>query len=420
MMADGRVITNGGGLPAPLEAQVRTILDSWVREGVGPGPERMGRPDGGPGRFGPPGPGPSAGRGRGAFRLLRPWPVIVGGSVVGIVAVPPLPPYGFLFARYAPTLGLVAVGALIVGAVMATAIVFGPARRRLRAVEDAARRLGAGDLSARAPEQGGDEVAAVAAAFNAMATDLEARASSLAESDRVRRQLLADVSHELATPVTAMRGYLETLTMPELSLDEPTRERYLQVLGDETTRLERLIGDLLDLARLEGGVSIVMAAVSVRSLFDRVAARHERACQAAGVRLSLVTEPGAETLRGDADRLEQALQNLTANAVRYAPAGSTIELKARPTDVGPVLSVTDEGPGIEPEHLPRVFDRFYKGEPSRAARNPASGSGLGLSIAKAIVERHGGRLSVTSRPGRTVFEFNAAGDVADRGRDPEA
>ena len=120
-------------------------------------------------------------------------------------------------SRYAPTLALVAGGVLVVGALLAAVVIFGPARRRLRGVENAARRLGGGDLTARAPDRGGDEVAAVASAFNAMADDSRRRAEALAASDRARRQLLADVSHELTTPVTAMRGYLETLTMPELA-----------------------------------------------------------------------------------------------------------------------------------------------------------------------------------------------------------
>ncbi len=211
-------------------------------------------------------------------------------------------------------------------------VVFGPARRRLRALESAARRLGAGDLSARAPGGGGDEIGAVANAFNQMADDLAARADALAASDRARRQLLADVSHELTTPVTAMRGYLETLTMPELALDEPTRARYLTIIGDETARLERMIGDLLDLARLEGGGgALKRETVKVADLFARVQARHERASAQAGVAHPIATiAPGAETVVGDRDRLEQALQNLAANALRYAPAGSAIELSARP------------------------------------------------------------------------------------------
>jgi signal transduction histidine kinase len=304
----------------------------------------------------------------------------------------------------------VALGALVVGALLATVIIFGPARRRLKSVEDAARRLGGGDLTARAPAQGGDEVAAVASAFNNMADDLAARAEALDASDRTRRQLLADVSHELNTPITAMRGYLDTLMMTEMQLDEPTRARYLGIVADETSRLERLIGDLLDLARLEGGGgTLALETLAVQQLFDRVSARHERACMEADVTMTAIIEPGAETVRGDRDRLEQALQNLAANALRYTLDGSEIELRARPVDRGIALTVTDQGPGISPEHLPHVFDRFYKAEESRVSQHgpaPVShGSGLGLSIVKAIVERHGGQISVRSQPGQTVFEL---------------
>jgi signal transduction histidine kinase len=251
-----------------------------------------------------------------------------------------------------------------------------------------------------------------------MAGDLAARAEALSAADRTRRQLLADVSHELTTPVTAMRGYLETLSMPELRLDEATRSRYLSIISDETQRLERLIGDLLELARLEGGGgSLAIDTVAVQDLFDRVRARHEPACRAAGVSIETAIEPGAETVSGDRDRLEQALQNLAANAVRYAPQGSAVRLTARRSGSGlddapdapgrpptPIsLSIEDRGAGIPPEHLPHVFDRFYKADESRAG--VSGGSGLGLSIVKAIVERHGGSISVVSDPGRTVFEI---------------
>jgi signal transduction histidine kinase len=334
--------------------------------------------------------------------FARPSPIIAGGRLVGVVVVPPQPPFGFLLGRYAPLLALVAAGVLVVGAALTSVLIFGPARRRLREVETAARRFGAGDLSARAPERGGDEIAAVASAFNAMARDLSARADALATSDRVRRQLLADVSHELTTPVTAMRGYIETLAMPELTLDEATRARYLRIIGDETGRLDRLIGDLLDLARLEGGGgTFTISTVQVADLFGRV----ERACQEAGVTLQTSIDLGAETVSGDQDRLEQALQNLAANAIRFAPRGTVVKLSARrplpETEV--ILSVEDQGPGIPPEHLPHIFDRFYKADAARAG--VSGGSGLGLSIVKAIVERLGGRLTVASRPGQTVFEM---------------
>ena len=412
MMRGGRVIENGGGaFPEQLLRQARVMLerrppsdsdraDRFERGG------RFGRGDRG-------GLSPGAG-----LRPMRLAPIVVRDQVVGVVVVPQRAPFGFLFNRYAPTLALITGGVLIVGALVAAVVIFGPARRRLRAVEQAARQLGGGDLSARAPDRGGDEVAAVATAFNAMADDLAARAAALAASDRARRQLLADVSHELTTPVTAMRGYIETLRMPEFDLDEATRSRYLGIVGDETARLERIIRDLLDLARLEGGGGeLVIERVPVAQIFERVTARHERASHEAGVSITSVIEPGAEIITGDRDRLEQALQNLAANAMRYAPRGTVIELRSRVhgetgvsrrAQTGVTITVTDQGPGITPDHLPHVFDRFYKVESSRAqdaADKLAGGSGLGLSIVKAIVERHGGRISVSSRPGLTVFAF---------------
>jgi signal transduction histidine kinase len=301
-------------------------------------------------------------------------------------------------------LALVAIAVLVLGTIVTSAMIFGPARSRLRALEAAARALGSGDLSARAPDRGGDEIAAVASAFNAMADDLAARAEALRASDRVRRQLLADVSHELTTPITAMRGYLETLSMPELTLDAATRARYLAIVADESNRLERLIGDLLDLARLEGGGGTLrIEQVPVAELFDRVAARHERSTRDMGVTMETAIDADAGVVAADRDRLEQALQNLAANAIRYAPRGTKIRLSARRSGAGIALAVADEGPGIPPDHLPHLFDRFYKADASRTG--VSGGSGLGLSIVKAIVERHGGTVSVTSRPGETVFEL---------------
>ena len=289
-----------------------------------------------------------------------------------MVVVPPRAPFGFLLARYAPTLGLVALGALVVGALLATRDHLRTGAAAAAAVEDAARRLGAGDLTARAPAQGGDEVAAVATAFNAMADDLAARAEALAASDRARRQLLADVSHELTTPITAMRGYLETLTMPEMQLDEPTRARYLGIIGDETSRLERIIGDLLDLARLEGGGGTL----AVDDVAGRPALRTRRAratsgrCADAGRDASTRDHRARrDTVRGDRDRLEQALQNLAANALRYAPPAARSSCGAAASAAASAFTVTDQGPGIAPEHLPHVFDRFYKAEASRVSQH---------------------------------------------------
>jgi two-component system sensor histidine kinase BaeS len=264
-------------------------------------------------------------------------------------------------------------------------------------------RFGAGDMTARAPDRGGDEVAALARSFNQMGDELASRARALEAADKARRQLLADVSHELMTPLTAMRGYIETLSMKELPLDPATRDRYLGIIDDETHRLERIIGDLLDLARLEGGGGTFRhEEVLVQALFERVHARHERELTARHITLAANIVKGAELVHGDPDRLEQALQNLAANALRHTPDGGEIVMSADVTGDAVRLRVRDSGPGIPAEHLPLIFDRFYKADASRKA---AGGSGLGLSIVRAIVERHGGTIGAHNEGG-AVFDIH--------------
>jgi signal transduction histidine kinase len=138
----------------------------------------------------------------------------------------------------------------------------------------------------------------------------------------------------------------------------------------------------------------------VRALFDRVAARHERETTARRIELVRRVEPGAETVAGDRERLEQALQNLAGNALRHTPDGGRIALAAEPSHEGVRITVRDNGPGIPTDHLPRIFERFYKANASRSG----GGSGLGLSIVKAIVERHGGTIAARNEDG-AVFEI---------------
>src|SRR5262245_20341325 len=152
------------------------------------------------------------------------------------------------------------------------------------------------------------------------------------------------------TPLTAMRGYIETLGMSELQLDAPTRERYMRIVTEETHRLERIIGDLLDLARLEGGgTTFRRERVDLNVIFGRVAMRHERELRERGVHLFHQVDPGAAFVVGDTDRLEQALQNLAANALRHTPAGGEIRLSSSLSPDGPVLTVRDTGAGIPEE-----------------------------------------------------------------------
>jgi two-component system sensor histidine kinase BaeS len=378
-----------------------------------PGPFR--RRMGGDRRGPPARPPDGATRARTPFGNPRRGPVMApiehDDQIVAIVWVPPLTGLQRAAEAIGTPLALGAVLLLVVGTVIATLVIFRPAQARLSALEDAARRFGEGDLSARAPEMGGDEVAAVAAAFNRMASDLAARQAQLVEADRARRQLLADVSHELMTPLTAIRGYAETLGLPQFLPQSKEGQRAVKVIHEEGERIERLVKDLLDLARFEaGGISLALENVDVDEIFERVSERHAQAAQDKGV--TIVIDPHDDIrMVGDPHRLEQAVQNLASNALRHTPPGGTIRLGASRDNGEVKVTVADTGVGIPAQHLPHVFDRFYKADQSRSQPGRRSlgeggaGSGLGLSIVKAIIDRHGGSVSVRSHPGETVFEI---------------
>jgi len=329
-------------------------------------------------------------------------PIQVGGELVGMVILPPMAPGSPVMRDLTRMLSVPGTIVLIVGTTIAAALIFAPARRKLEALERATERLGSGDLSARAPEVGGDEIARVAAAFNRMAAELTARSEALRTSDRLRRQMLADVSHELKTPLTAMRGYLETLRMAGLELDAATRDRYFATIERETLRLDRIVQDLLDLARLENSAGALQVRLfSVRRLFEHVVQRHERDARARGLDVCASVADEADQIVADPERLEQVVENLTANALRHTPPGGAVQLSADVEEGSAVIRVIDSGEGIAPEHLPFLFERFYKVNAARASASARSG--LGLSIAKAIVDRHHGTIGVASEPGRTIF-----------------
>jgi len=422
VMVDGRATSNRPtGLPPGYVRAVQqrlrrgeslTAVDprggqrDGGRGGRDRGPDRW--REGGPdaGRGGPPEGGPGDGPG-GPPRGSASAPVVVGSASVGFVVIPINPPPVFVAIReLGPTLTLVGLILLAIGASSAALLIFSPAHRRLRTLEQAARALGEGQTDVRAVEGGGDEVGALAQTFNRMADDLGVRAAALAASDRARRQLLADVSHELMTPLAAVRGYTETLAMPELNLDASTRNRYLGIIGDETQKLESLIGDLLDLARLEGGGgTLTMEEVPIKELFGRIADRHGPAIRDRHITLDVNVQPPELTVHADGQRLEQALQNLAANALRHSPEGGRLSLAAEATAEGTRITVRDTGPGIPPEHLPHIFERFYKADAARSATR-MSGSGLGLSIVQAIVARHGGTVTASNAAdGGAVFEI---------------
>jgi len=399
VFSDGRLVAEKGAALPPPVAEWAVDRVRRVAEAPPPGSPR------GPGRRG-------ARRGRridGPGRMPVAFaPVVVDRRVVAAVVVVPIRPFGRVMEQFAPLIGLGALLLLVGGTALAALIVFRPAHARLRALQEAADQLGAGDASARAPAEGGDEIASVARAFNRMADELASRQAALLDADRARRQLLADVSHELMTPLTAIRGYAETLSLPQFA-PPGDAGRYVGIVIEEVDRIERLVGDLLDLARYEaGGAALAREPLAVADLFARVRARHQPVMRERGIDLHDHVSEDAAVVVGDARRLEQALQNLAANALRHSGQGGRVSLSATRRGAAVVLAIADTGSGIAPEHLPHVFDRFYKADPSRAD----GGTGLGLSIVRAIVEQHGGTVSARSTPGvETVFEIVLPGDA---------
>ncbi|MDQ3067131.1 MAG: ATP-binding protein [Actinomycetota bacterium] len=256
--------------------------------------------------------------------------------------------------------------------------------RPLREMVSAARAMSRGEYERRVTATSRDEVGELGRAFNRMAADL-------AEVDRVRRDLIANVSHELRTPLGALRAMLENL----VDGVETTDSASLSTMLGHVERLGRLVEQLLDLSRLESGaVPLERTPVRAQELLERVATEWRQGARARGVGLQLVIEPESLVLNADEARLHQVVSNLVANAVRHAPAGSTVTMAAGTSRRGAFLEVADEGTGIPQAEAERVFERFYR---SDQARSSDGGSGLGLAIARWIVELHDGTIRTEER-----------------------
>jgi two-component system phosphate regulon sensor histidine kinase PhoR len=220
--------------------------------------------------------------------------------------------------------------------------------------------------------------------------------TELRRADQIRRDFVANVSHELRTPLTAIRGYVEALSDGGAS-DEDTR-RFLEIIARHTQRMERMVTDLLRLARLDAGQeSLDIVRCDSRALIESVVADVMPSLEARSQHVEVTVEPGAESLDADATKLHDALRNLVANASGYSPERTTILVDAARRDGWTALSVSDEGPGIPDQDLSRVFERFYRVDKSRA-RDPG-GTGLGLAIVKHLTELHGGTVRAENRPG---------------------
>jgi signal transduction histidine kinase len=338
----------------------------------------------------------------------------VRGPPFGPEALPPDAGNVAVLFVWMSTRLLPALSALLLFSVAAALIVLPPSAlisfvvlrattARLEQLASAAGALRSGDLAARVPVTGDDEVARLQTDFNAMASGLEQTLHALqAERDRVsglleaRRQLVAGVSHELRTPVATVRGYLEATLRQEAALPGQVRAD-LATMDREILRLQQLIEDLFSLARAEVGrlelrPESIDAAAPVRRVVETMA---PLAWRQRRVEILADVEPDLPLARGDAKRLEQIVSNLLVNAVRYTPPGGLVAAALVRESDAVRLDVRDTGEGIPPDELPHVFERFYHGR----GGDGLGGAGLGLALARELVEAMGGSIDATSEPG---------------------
>jgi signal transduction histidine kinase len=330
------------------------------------------------------------------------WPppsaaLVSGGTLVGALYLDPMSR-----AERADTAFLAAVnrsvlvGALIAG-LAALAVTLALSSRILRPVErltEAAQRMEKGDLTVRVPVTSEDEIGQLAHAFNSMA-------GSLAQQEQLRRNMVTDVAHELRTPLTNLRGYLEAARDDLV----PSDSALVDNLYEETMLLSRLVADLQELAQAEAGqLALLRQPASLAGIVEQAVTILRPQANAKGLMLSVDLPDNLPPVDVDPERVGQVLRNLLNNAVAHTPQGGEVAVAARSGDREVVVSVRDTGTGIAAEHLPYVFDRFYRADKSRARQT--GGAGLGLAIAKQLVIAHGGSIKVESAPEQgTTFTF---------------
>jgi len=324
--------------------------------------------------------------------------VIVAALLLGGVAIsrrpdppPPAvqpPPAGQDFpARLAAVVVESALTLIAVGSVLGIAVGVWLSRRMtapLDALAAGAAQIGAGDLAHRVAPKGSDEMLALAAAFNRMAANLQ-------DAEQLRQHMLADVAHELRTPLTVLQGNLRAILDDVYPLDKTE----IANLYDQTRHLHRLVNDLHELAQAEAGqLPLARRPVDVAALADDAVELFAPLAEAQAVTLKWTRPPAPAIVQADRQRLMQVLQNLLTNALRHTPAGGAITVTVAAAAAGVEIAVQDSGDGIAAEHLPHVFDRFYRTDAARD--RDAGGAGLGLAIVRALVEAHGGAVRVAS------------------------
>jgi two-component system sensor histidine kinase BaeS len=287
---------------------------------------------------------------------------------------------------------------------------------RISLLNHAATDIAAGKLSTRLVVQGRDEVAQLSHTFNQMATQLEAMAQQQAETDKMRRDLIAWVGHDLRTPLASIRAILEALGDGMVE-DPDTATRYIQTAQRDIRSLSALIEDLFEMAKLDaGGFTLDKVTLPISDLISDTMESFSELARQRGVTLTGSVAPHTGVVHADVQKLGRVLANLISNALRYTPEGGTVSVTAKAVGTTVQVEVSDTGAGIPANDLPRVFEQFYRGDKARS-RAAGGGAGLGLAISKRIVEAHGGTITVDSKVGEgTTFRFTIGQEEAVRGK----
>lgn len=337
-------------------------------------------------------------------------PVTENGRVTGaVILYAPVAPISETIGRVRGLLLLAALG----GIGLATLLSFFLSRnlsRPLLEMNRVAVALSRGDFREKVAVRGEDEIGTLGRSINRLSIELQQKQEAERRLEEMRQEFVANVSHELRTPLSYLQGYAEAL-IDEVPADQEERNRYLQVILEETLRLRRLVDELLDLSQLEKGqVRLAREPVFLPGVLERVATKVRPRAEEKGITLEVGIPPQLPAVLANEDRLEQLLFNLVDNAFRHTPRGGSVSLAAAAAGEKVEVSVRDTGDGIPPEDLPYIFERFYKVDKARTrggeGTSGGEGTGLGLAIARGIVEAHGGKIEARSRPGEgTTFTF---------------
>ncbi len=340
-----------------------------------------------------------------AQRVYAVAPIYVAGTrgqeVAGAIAVTTPPRNeGAAYTIFQTTLNrIILVSALCATllAILAALLFSRRLTRPLARLTTAAARMAGGDYATRVALRTPGEYVRLAESFNEMAVALERDVSELQRQEQLRRELVANVSHELATPLTAISGFSEAL-LDGVVHQPQQREETVRLIARECARLRRLVDQLRQVARYEAGMQpLDRTPVQVAALAEETLAVLQPELARKQVRGRSMLPPNLPLVYADADRLTEVLLNLLDNALRHAPPGGLIEVSGGVDGPFVRVSIADNGPGIGPEDRVRVFDRFYRADKSRSSST--GGSGLGLAIVRALVEAHGGAIRVDERPG---------------------